>query len=225
MNVEHHVLPGLHVSFLYNQGGALVKWFRNTFASADVPPEGANIYDIINREIPAPPTSLLALPHFMPPVWPRQINDSGGVILGLTTGTTRGEILKSIMEGETFYFVDSLRALKEVGVDTTEFIATGGGAKSDVWLQIKADILGVPFVRLRISEGSLLGAAMLAGLAAGVFKSPVEAVQVCVEHDRRFEPDTRRHALYKEKFKLFQELFPSTQGLLRKLRTQTPGSV
>jgi len=218
LNVEHHVLPGLYVSFLFNQAGALTKWFRDTFAAADVPPDGTDIYAWLNREIPAEPTRILTLPHFVPPIWPRCIGDSGGVIAGMSANTTRGEILKSIMEGETFYFVDSLRALRELGIDTQEFIATGGGAKSDAWLQIKADIFGVPFVRPRITEGSPLGAAMLAGLATGVFKSAAEAVSVFVRRDRRFEPDAARHAFYREKFALYQRLFPATHGLLSGLQ-------
>ena len=60
LNVEHHVLPGLYVSFVYNQGGALVKWFRNTFAAADrkLLPEGADLYEALGREMPDEPTRL-----------------------------------------------------------------------------------------------------------------------------------------------------------------------
>lgn len=217
LNVEHHVLPGLYVSFLFNQACALTKWFRDTFAAADVPPDGGDVYALLNREIPAEPTRILTLPHFVPPIWPRCIGDSGGVIVGLSANTTRGEILKSIMEGETFYFVDSLRALRDLGIDTREFIATGGGAKSDAWLQIKADIFGVPFVRPRITEGSPLGAAMLAGLATGVYRSAAEAVSVFVKPDRRFEPDARRHEIYRERAALLRQLYPTLRPLLREL--------
>ena len=99
------------------------------------------------------------------------LTDASGVIVGLKTSTTRGEILKSIMESVTFYFAETIDALRNMGVDTSEFVATGGGAKSDQWLQIKADIFGVPFVRPRITEGSPLGAAILAGVSTGVFHS------------------------------------------------------
>lgn len=217
LNIEHHVLPGLYVSFLYHQAGSLVKWFRDTFAAADATPEGTDIYALLNRELPQAPTNLLVLPHFDPPQWPEQISDTSGVILGLKTETTRGEILKSIMECETLYFADSLMALEKLGVETREFMATGGGARSDAWLQIKADIFGVPFVRPRISEGSLLGAAMLAGLATGVYGSAAEAASLFVEPERRFEPDAERHAIYQEKLKLYREVFPAVRTLLSRL--------
>ncbi len=215
LNVEHHLLPGLYVSFLFNQAGALVKWFRDTFA-ADVASE-KDIYARLNAELPAAPTRLLTLPHFTPPLWPRSIPDSAGVILGLRTSTTRGEILKSIMECETLYFADALQSLQRMGVSTKAFIATGGGARSDAWLQIKADIFGVPFVRPRISEGSLLGAAMLAGIGTGVLASAREAVNRFVAEDRIFTPDPARHAAYQEKTALYRQVFPATREILKQL--------
>jgi xylulokinase len=217
LNMEHHVLPGLYVSFLYHQAGILVKWFRDTFAAADEAPEGTDIYAALDREIPGAPTNLLMLPHFDPPQWPVHMADTSGVIAGLKSDTRRGEILKAIMECETFYFADSLLALERLGVETREFMATGGGAKSDAWLQIKADIFGVPFVRPKNTEGSLVGAAMLAGIATGVYGSAQEAVDVFVKRERRFEPDAERHAIYQERLKLYRELFPATRGLLSKL--------
>ena len=217
LNMEHHVLPGLYVSFLYHQAGSLVKWFRETFAAKDAAPAGTDIYAMLDREMPEAPTGLLALPHFDPPQWPAHVPDTSGVIAGLKSGTTRGEILKAIMECETFYFADSLAALEKLGIETREFMATGGGARSDAWLQIKADIFGVPFVRPKNTEGSLVGAAMLAGIATGVYGSAQEAVEVFVKRERVFEPDAARHAAYKEKLALYRELFPSMRGLLSKL--------
>ena len=217
LNIEHHVLPGLFVSFLYNQAGTLVRWFRNTFAAADAPPEGTDIYTMLDREMPADPTRLLVLPHFEPVLCPRHIPDSAGVILGLKTSTTRGEILKAVMECATLFFVESIDSLHAMGIDLEECIATGGGARSDAWLQIKADIFGIPFVRPRISEGGLAGAAMLAGLATGVFASPEEAVRAFVVTDRTFEPDAGRHATYREKARRYAQVFPAVHGILKQL--------
>jgi xylulokinase len=144
--------------------------------------------------------------------------DSAGAILGLHTSTTRGEILKSIMESVTFYFVECLDALRRIGIEPAEFIATGGGARSDAWLQIKADILGVPFVRPRVTEGSTLGAAMLAGLATGAFDTPEQAVERFVQRDRVFEPDAARHRRYQDRAARFQRLFPLLRDFLADLR-------
>ncbi|HEY3378357.1 MAG TPA: FGGY-family carbohydrate kinase [Armatimonadota bacterium] len=213
LNIEHHVLPQLYVSFLYNQSGALVKWFRDTFAAAEAR-GNADIYAQLNAEIPDAPTSLLVLPHFDPPQWPQYLPNTAGAILGLHTSTTRGEILKAIMECATLYFVDGLHGLRRMGIDLTECIASGGGARSDAWLQIKADIFGLPFVRTRITEGGLVGAAMLAGLATGVYASPQEAVHTFVRKERLFEPDPQRHAYYQDKHARYRRLYPALAELL-----------
>jgi xylulokinase len=218
LNVEHHVLPGLYVSFIYNQAGTLIKWFRDTFASADrtlIDPD--DIYNVLAQEMPAEPTSLLTLPYFEPTGTPHFIMDASGVILGLKTSTTRGEILKSLMECETLYFLESILTLKELGIDTSEFIATGGGAKSDDWLQIKADIFGVPFVRPRVVEAGTLGAAMLAGVATGAFNNVQEAIDCFVTQDKCFEPNLRRHAIYQEHYQKYTQIYPALHHLLRDL--------
>jgi xylulokinase len=213
LNIEHHVIPELFVSFVFNQAGTLVKWFRETFAKADRVPDGDDIHALLNREMPGEPTNLLVLPHFETPVSPRLIADSSGAIVGLRASTTRGEILKAILECETLYFVDSVDALKRLGADTREFVVSGGGAKSDAWLQIKADIFGVPYLRPRIAEASALGAAMIAGLATGAFASPREASDCFVHMDRIFEPDARRHARYREKLELYRRLYPALREI------------
>jgi len=214
LNVEHHVLRGLYVSFIYNQSGALVRWFRDTFAPGE---KGAGAYDRLAAEMPAGPTRLLALPYFEPSGAPRFVSDAAGVIAGLKMHTTRGEILKSLMESATFYFVDSIESLKKLGTDTSSFVATGGGAKSDAWLQIKADIMGVPFARPKITECSTLGAALLAGLATGAFADPQEAVDRFVSVERVFEPDPGRHEAYRELYAKYCRLYSATREVLREL--------
>jgi len=214
LNVEHHVLPGLYLSFLYNQSGSLVKWFRDTFA-AEL--QGDDVYGALMGEMPAAPSRLLVLPHFEMTGAPDFITDSAGVIAGLRTSTERGEILKAIIEGAAFYFVESLDALRGLGIDLSEFIATGGGAKSAAWLQIKADIYGVPFVRPRITECGALGAALLAGCATGVFSGPAEGVAQFVARERVFEPDMTRHAQYREMHAKYRQVYPAMKGLLAEL--------
>ncbi len=215
-NVEHHVLAGLYVSFLYNQSGSLVRWFRDTFAAAEcaAAEEGRDVYELLTREMPEEPTTLLTLPHFEVTGPPYFTGDSAGVIVGLKTSTTRGEILKSIMESVTFYLVESVEALGGMGIDVSEFIATGGGARSGRWLQIKADIFGVPFVRPRVTEGSTLGAAMLAGLATDVFTAPDDAVERFVQRERTFEPNPGRHRIYQEKVANYRRLYPLLREFL-----------
>ncbi len=215
LNIEHHVVPDLYVTFAYNQSGSLVRWFRDTFAA-----EGgrgsrrADVYDLLTAEMPDEPTRLLVLPYFEPTGPPDYVSDAAGVVLGLTPTTTRGDILKAIMECATLYFVDLMETLRRLGLGVHEFTATGGGARSDAWLQIKADVFGIPFVRPRETESGALGAAMLAGMATGVFAGPSEAVAACVRRSRTFEPDPDRHARYADKAAAYARLYPAVRDVL-----------
>lgn len=223
LNVEHHVIFGRFVSFLYNQGGLLVKWFRDTFAAADqrLCPEQDNIYAKLNAEMPAGPTSLMVLPCFDITGPPLFVTNASGVIAGLKTSTKRGEILKAIMEGETFYFIESLKALKNIGVDVTKMMATGGGSRSDQWLQIKADILGIPIIRPVNTEAGVLGAALLAGVATKIFNNFSEGVSRFVRRDRAFEPDMKRNRIYQERFEIYRKFFPTMRAFLADLSELT----
>ncbi len=216
LSIEHHVLPDLYLTFIYNQSGALVKWFRDTFAQADQrllrPDE--DLYEALMAELPLEPTGLLALPHFEPTGAPHYIANSAGVIAGLHTDTPRGAILKALIEGASYYFLDSLRALTALGLGTSEYIASGGGAKSDALLQIKADIFGAPFVRLRHTECGIVGAAMLAGIASGAFANAREATERFVVQDRVFTPDPTRQGAYEKIYERYQRLYPALKDLL-----------
>jgi xylulokinase len=90
---------------------------------------------------------------------------------------------------------------------------TGGGAQSDAWLQIKADILGRPLARPRITEAGALGAAILAGVGVGVYASVQEAVDALIAIDRVFEPQPERHRQYGERFARYRALYPFSQSL------------
>jgi xylulokinase len=105
LNTEHHAVPGRFVSFLYNMGGALVRWYRDTFAAAEARQardRGQEVYDLLFAELPALPSDVLVLPHFSPTGPPEYIENSRGVLTGLTLQTRRGDILKGILQGAVF---------------------------------------------------------------------------------------------------------------------------
>lgn len=90
----------------------------------------------LDAESPSDPTNLLVLPYFEPTGSPGYVADASGVIVGLKTSTTRGQIYRALLESITYYFAQPITRLRELGIDTSEFIATGDGAGSDLWLQI-----------------------------------------------------------------------------------------
>jgi xylulokinase len=220
LNTEDHVVPGRYVSFIYNQGGALVRWFRDTFAVAERSCAASGERDLFATlldEMPEHPSRLMALPHFTATGPPEFISDSCGVIAGLKLETTRGEILKGLIEAATFYIRESFENLPPHGMEITDFRAVGGGSKSDAWLQICADVMGRSFVRPSANEAGVLGAAILAGVGCGVFPSLETAVGQMVHLDRRFDPDPVSHSAYAERFALYKRQWPLMADFLRSL--------
>jgi len=220
LNTEHHAVPEKYVSFIYNQGGSLVKWFRDTFATAErrqAQETGQDIYAALISEIPDQPSSVIVLPHFTTTGPPEYISDSCGVIAGLRLETSRGDILKGIIEGDTFYLKECVVSLPPTGIEISDFRAVGGGSKSDAWVQICADIMGRPFVRPEIKEAGALGAAIIAGVGSGAFSSYQAGVEAMVRLERTFDPDHHKHELYQERFEKYKRLWPLTGAYLRDL--------
>lgn len=211
LSTEHHAVPGRYVSFISNRGGALVKWFRDTFAAADhrqARERGGDIYADLMSEMPAGCSSVNVLPHFGPARRSAFVSGSSGVVSGLRLDTSRGDILKGILEGTTFHLKRSIESLPPTGIQIADFRAVGGGSKSDQWIQICADIMGLPFVRPRITEAGTLGAALIAGVGASLFPSFHAGVEAMVRLERTFEPDPDRHRLYEGRFERHRRLWP-----------------
>ncbi len=223
LNTEHHAIPGRYVCFIYNQGGALVKWYRDTFASAEhrqAEAEGRSVYPALFDEITADPGSVLVLPHFTPTGPPSFIADSSGVMVGLHLGMKRGEVLKGIIEGITFYLKEVVDSLPPTGIQIENYRAVGGGSRSDLWVQTCANILGQPFTRPVITEAGALGAAIMAGVGAGIFADYAQGVAAMVKLERTFEPDLRQHARYQARYQYYQRLGPLMGDYLREISHQ-----
>ena len=220
LNTEHHAVPGRYASFIYNQGGSLVKWFRDTFAAEEhrlAEAKGRSIYPILFDEIPADPSSVMVLPHFTPTGPPDFIDDSCGLITGLRLETSRGEVLKGIIEGAAFYLKEVVDSLPATGIQCNDYRAVGGGSQSDAWVQTCADIFGQPFTRPVITEAGALGAAIIAGVGAGVFENYAQGVAAMVKLERTFEPNLNQHERYQNRYQRYQQLWPLMADYLREL--------
>jgi xylulokinase len=220
LNIEHHAIPDRYVCFIYNQGGSLVKWFRDTFAAAErrqAEADGRSVYPFLFAEIPAEPSRVMVLPHFTTTGPPEFLADSAGLIAGLRLETSRGEILKGIIEGAAFYLKEVVDSLPETGIRNEDYCAVGGGSQSDIWVQTCADIFGQPFTRPVITEAGALGAALIAGVGAGFFESYTQGVDAMVKLERTFEPSPRQYQQYKARYQHYRRLWPLMANYLREM--------
>lgn len=208
-----HVVDGLYVTLGFvSSGGVVLRWFRDTFAQAEVAQANAanrDVYDILLDEIPDVPSSAMLLPHFTGSGTPHLDLGSKGAIVGLTLSTTKGELVKSILEGISYEIKQNLTMLEDAGVEINEVRAIGGGAKSAKWLQLKADMFGKKVIALDISEGVCLGTAILSGTAIGKYNSIEEAVDLLVKPKEVYYPREEIAQQYDEKLKVYEQIYPA----------------
>jgi xylulokinase len=204
LNTEHHAVPGKYVCFIYNQGGSIVKWFRDTFSDDR---DGDQAYNLLFSELPQEPSNVVVLPHFTLTGPPHFASNSSGVMVGLDLETSRGDLLKGILEGVTFSLKEVVDSLVETGIGIHEYRPVGGGSKSQAWIQTSADILGKPFKLPMVKEAGTLGAAIIAGVGSNIYTSFEDGVEATVKVARTFEPDMNLHQRYQANYQAYKELW------------------
>ncbi len=208
-----HVETGKYVALAVNlNGGLLLRWYRDTLCErevTDAEQSGTDPYDLIISEASEEWKSIYILPHLVGSGTPHFDTASKGAILGLTNETTKGDITRALLVSLVLETKIDLVHLAEAGFCIRDLRAIGGGAKSDRWLQMKADGLGIPIRRMKVTEAASLGAALLAGKASGVYASCREGIEHAVQGGRIFEPDPRVRQQYEEHFAEYRAVYPS----------------
>jgi xylulokinase len=200
--------PGLWHPYAYiNGGGMNLEWFRRELGG------GSATFDALNAEAAAIErrTDLpLFLPHLGGRVSPADASLRGAWV-GLTWDHARHELYRAVLESVALEYAVYRKALHRLLPDTelTELRITGGGERSALWNQIKADVLGIPIVQIQDGGGAPMGAAMLAGVGAGVLGGPAEAAQDWVQLGRRFEPNRSLTDYYAERLERYEALLDS----------------
>ncbi|MBQ7302449.1 MAG: carbohydrate kinase [Clostridia bacterium] len=197
-------------------GGATLKWFRDTFAeeeAARAAQNGENIYALLDSRVPTAPTDILVLPHFAGAATPYMDNDAKAAFVGVTLETDKYALYKALMEGTSYEMLLNFRTLRAFTQDIHEIRATGGGATSDVWLQIKADILDTAITALSCKEVGAAGTAAIAGLAVGAYTDLAATVAKMATVRKTFTPDPARRAIYAEQYEKYANLYTAVKNL------------
>ena len=197
-------------------GGALVKWFADRLAlgvRAEAEKAGKSVYWVLEHDMGEGPTGIYVLPHFAGAGTPYMDPGAKGVITGLTIEHSLSDLFKAVLEGIVYEMRVNVEALKRAGIQIERLHATGGGAKSGKWLQIKADVLGLPIVSLGDSEAGIIGSILLTGVATRAFQSLAEGAALFVKKLGTYLPDPARHAAYDECFEHYRALYGATRNV------------
>jgi xylulokinase len=163
---------------------------------------------------------LVFLPHLTGERTPHMDPDACGVFFGLTPRHDRSHLVRAVMEGVVFALADALDVMRVQGVSPHTVVAAGGGARSLLWKQIQADLFGVPVRTTSVSEHAGFGAALLAGVGAGWWPDPTEAVAETVRYDDDIiEPNPSVSEQYAELRGIYRELYPALRTLMARRRS------
>ena len=204
-----YALPGKYVTYAFaSTGGALIRWGLETFGKGET-------YESMEAGYTRDePTGLLVLPHFAGSGTPSLDMGSKGAILGLTTATDGPMIYRACMEGVAYEMRLNYEALAETGVHPEKLHATGGGAKSRAWMQIKADVLNLPITALRTSDAGTVGSAMLTGIVTGLYTGPEDAARHMVREAETYEPRPEMHRKYMRIYERYRKLYEAVRPLV-----------
>ena len=177
---------------------------------------GEDAFDILNREAatsPAGSHGVIFLPFLDGDFTPNNDPDARGAFIGLSTTTTKGDMVRSVLEGVGFSMQSGLEMIRSLGGEPKSLAIAGGVAKSPLWLQIIADITGMAVSLPDETEGAALGCALVAGVGCGLFRDFEDAIQktVTIEKDK-YVPDPAAHERYEKLYSIYRELYGKLRG-------------
>lgn len=205
--IDYHVIPDLYLlNGCMASSGSIIKWFRQHFA----PGTNYKELDAEAEDIPAGAQGLMLLPYFIGEKTPVFDPLARGVLFGLTFQHSRAHIYRSILEGISFGFYHHLEVLSERGLGVRRVRAANGGARSRLWRQVTADVLGLSLEEVAHHPGSSLGAAFVAGMGVEAFNNWDE-IENYIQLASTTHPDMERHARYRKLYDLYRQIYEANK--------------
>ncbi len=205
MDSENRLHAFCHASGKYHSMGVMLsaasslKWWSDEVAKESID----HLLDELDEKI----TDVVFLPYLMGERTPYANPNARGTFIGMDMNSGRAEMTKAVLEGVAFGLKDSLDILKDMGVPVNEIRVIGGGARSQKWRQIIADVFGHEIVGINTNQGGALGAAILAAVGEGIYDTVEEATKVMIQTVDATKPESANVAIYLEKHKKYQSLY------------------
>ena len=194
--------------------GISLKWCNKLLGQTDY----KKIDEAVSRVVPGS-NGVIFLPYLNGERTPHLNPDISGEFVGVNINTGPIELTRAVMEGVSYALMQCIELCGELGLKTKDYmVASGGGARSAPWLQMQADIYNIPLRVMETEEQASLGAAIAAGVGAGVFKDIEEGCKRTVRYkDMEVIPDAARHRIYEEYYGLFKEIYKTSGHVLEKV--------
>ena len=206
-----HAIPNRwHVMGVTQGAGLSLRWFRDQFGLAP--------YDQLTAEaadVPAGADNLLWAPYLMGERTPHLDPNARAALVGLTASHTRAHVVRAILEGVAFSLRDSLEIFRDMNVPVESIRLGGGGARSKLWRQIQADVYAHAVDIVQAEEGAAYGAALLAGVGGGLWKSVDDACAEVVRVVDRIEPDAAAVKVLEPLYRSYRELYPALHKVFK----------
>jgi xylulokinase len=209
-----HAVPGAyHLMGVTLAAGGSLRWWRDNVAESG---DYARLAELAGQ---APPGAegLLFLPYLTGERTPHLDPLARGAFVGLTARHTRAHMVRALMEGVVCSLRDALEIMRGLGVRVDEVRAVGGGGRHPLWRALQADIFNTPIARTTAEEGPAYGAALLAGVAAGLFSDVADACSRVRPRDELTLPDPARAALYDELYAIYRTLYEANRDAMHRL--------
>lgn len=219
LTCQNHAVRGRYTILLWSQtAGMVLKWYAGCFLKKEMQ-DGENIYGLIDREAErtaAGSEGLLMLPHLSGASNPEYNSRARGVFYGMTLGHERKHFSRAILESVAYMLRRNVEQIEGLGQKVSGIYSMGGGSGSDIWCQIKADVIGKKVETIPEKECACLGAAILAGVGAGVFSDIDSAVRKLSGEGRLFMPKQENRAVYDSAFAAYIDLYNSLVPMFHK---------
>ena len=212
-----HAIPNRwHVMGVTQAAGLSLRWFRDHFGAAAN--QNGDPYEALTCEaalVPSGSDGVMWAPYLMGERTPHLDPEARAALVGVAANHGRAHVIRAILEGVAFSLKDSFSIFKEMNVPVKEIRLGGGGARSSLWQQIQADAYGQEVEIVETEEGAAYGAALLAGVGAGVWKTVDDACHQAVRIKTRIHPDAASSAILQKRYMHYRRIYPALRDIDR----------
>jgi xylulokinase len=222
-----HAVPGRwQIIGATNAAGASLRWLKNCFGEVEcavAEHTGADVYDLLCQEaatVPPGSEGLIFLPHLLGMRTPIPDSRAAGAFYGIHLRHAKPHFVRAVLEGVAFGIRDSVEIFREMGVPLAQMRATGGGARSALWRQIQADVIGLEHATVNVTECAAFGAALLAGVGVGCYSDVAEACRATVRVETTSTPSAEHRAVYERNYRVYRAMTLAAHQLNQSIQDQ-----